>query len=72
MLLVGEPQDNQGDPTYTKGDFGFLVVNFQHKLPQIKIPKFILVMPYKFSFQMLLRNLDGKLYYAKELEPSGK
>jgi hypothetical protein len=26
-------QDNRGNPTYTKDDVGFLIVNFRHKLP---------------------------------------
>jgi hypothetical protein len=29
-------QDNQGNPTYTKDDVGFLIVNFHHKLPQME------------------------------------
>jgi hypothetical protein len=31
-------QDNQGNPTYTKDDAGFLIVNFHHKLPRVEEP----------------------------------
>jgi hypothetical protein len=31
-------QDNQGNPTNTKDDAGFLIVNFHHKLPQMEEP----------------------------------
>ena len=29
-------QDNQGNPTYTKDDARFLIVNFRHKFPQME------------------------------------
>jgi hypothetical protein len=31
-------QDNQGNPTYTKDDAGFLIINFRHKLPRMEEP----------------------------------
>jgi hypothetical protein len=31
-------QDNRGNPTYTKDDVGFLIVNFRHKLPRMAEP----------------------------------
>ena len=31
-------QDNRGNPTYTKDESGFLVVNFQHTLPRLSEP----------------------------------
>lgn len=30
--------DNRGNPTYTRDDVGFLVVNFRHKLPRLAEP----------------------------------
>jgi hypothetical protein len=41
IILRGEwmkRQDNQGNPTYTKDDAGFLIVNFRHKLPRMEEP----------------------------------
>lgn len=31
-------EDNRGNPTYTRDDSGFLVVNFRHKLPRMAEP----------------------------------
>ena len=33
-----KPYDNRRNPTYTQDDFGFLVVNFRHKLPRLAEP----------------------------------
>ena len=33
-----KPYDNRGNPTYTRDDSGFLVVNFRHKLPRLAEP----------------------------------
>ena len=33
-----KPQDSHGNPTYTRDEAGFLVVNFRHKLPQLDEP----------------------------------
>jgi hypothetical protein len=30
--------DSRGNPTYTRDDAGFLVVNFRHKMPQMLEP----------------------------------
>lgn len=31
-------QDNRGNPTYTKDEYGFFVVNFRHTLPRLSEP----------------------------------
>jgi len=33
-----KPFDNRGNPTYSRGDDGFLVVNFYHKFPRLAEP----------------------------------
>ncbi len=58
--------DNQGNVTYVKDDYGFLIVNFRHRLP-------LMVEPFKFPFQMTqvfffddLRKLGWKVILKKE------
>jgi hypothetical protein len=55
-------QDNQGNPTYTKDDIGFLIVNFCHKFPQMKNPSYSRARQLKLFFPMLKKDLVEKLY----------
>jgi hypothetical protein len=58
--------DNRGNPTYTRDDAGFLVVNVQHNLPMMSDP-FIFAAQATQVFYSDVPNKPGwKLFYVKK------
>jgi hypothetical protein len=64
--------DNRGNPTYTRDDASFLVVNVEHNLPRMSDPLYFLAKRPKYFTQMFPINLDGRLYYEKKYVPRDK
>ena len=61
-----KPSDNRGNPTYTRDDAGFLVVNFRHKLPRLAEPFLFSMQATQVFFSDVVDRPGWKVVLRKE------
>ena len=61
-----KPYDNRGNPTYTRDDSGFLVVNFRHKLPRLAEPFIFPSQATQVFFSDVVERPDWKVVLCKD------